>query len=273
MKNLFVVLSFLVLLVNLYWYVTVQRPAPIYLSSSNQISQPKTSQYVNKVHEIIKVINDQNSKINSIYVENMPIKLQQGRLSVNVSGKLAMEKDRNFRLEITHRLTGKEMDIGSNKEYFWFWSKHMKPPALNYAKHADTSKTMLKTALNPDWMMESLSINNISIEDIKITEFKEFAAIIQERVAATGENVTVMTLIDLKLKVVVGRYLYNENEKLIASAEYKNFSKKIPLKIMIIWYEEGVILNWDLSDVKINSGIDKKLWSMPDMKNKINIGN
>ena len=264
-QKIIITLLFLVFLT--YWHVTVQRPAPIYVSPINQISETKNSQFNNKAYEIIKFINDQNSKIDSIYVKNMKIKLQQKNLIFNVSGELAMKKAKNFRLKINHPIFGEEMDIGSNEQYFWFWSKHMKPSALHYAKHKDTNKTMLKTALNPEWMIESLNINPISIENIKITQFKEFIAIIQERVATTGENVTVLILIDPKSQIVMGRYLYNQNEKLIASAEYK------PNKILIIWYEEAIVLKWDLSNIKINSGIDKKMWSMPEFKNKINIGN
>ena len=270
MKKVIFTLLFLIFLA--YWHVTVQRPAPIYLSPTNQISKPEVPQYHNKVYEIIKFINDQNSKIDSIYVENMPIKLQQRNSTFNVFGELAMKKEKNFRLKVNHRIFGQEMDIGSNNQYFWFWSKHMRPAALNYAKHEDTNKTMLKTALNPEWMMESLNISLIPTENIKITQFKEFNAIIQDRVATTGENVTILILIDPKLKVVVGRYLYNQNEKLIASAEYKNFKQQIPSKILIIWYEEAVILNWDLSNIKINSDINKKMWLMPEFKNKIDIG-
>ena len=273
MKKISIIIPFLVLLVYLRWYVTVQRPAPIYLSNTNQISPPKNSQYFNKVKEIIKVINDRNSKIKSISVEKMPITLQQNGHIFNATGNLALQKENNFRLMISHKLFGEMMDIGSNKQYFWFWSKQMKPAALYYSKHEDTNKTMLKTALNPDWMIQSLNINLISEDDIKIAKFKEFGAVIEDKTATTGDPVTIMTLIDMNLKIVVGRYLYNQNEKIIASAEYSEFVEKIPRKILIIWYEEGVILNWDLSKVKINSDIDQRNWSMPDMKNKINMGN
>jgi len=66
--------------------------------------------------------------------------------------------------------------------------------------------------------------------------------------------------------------LYNQNGKLIASTEYQDFSDVIPRKILIIWYEEGIALDWDLSRVQTNVGINPKFWMMPDMRSKIDMG-
>jgi hypothetical protein len=272
MKKLLLALVFFGALACLYWLLTKPRTTPVYLSPTDQISKQEKPQPVHEIYEIIKTINDKNAKIKSIYVADMPIRLQQGRVTAKVSGELAMEKDKNFRLKVTHKITGKEMDIGSNNQYFWFWSKRMTPPSLHYAKHEDLNKTMLRTALNPNWMMESLSVGNISTDNIEVAKFKGFWAVIQARTGNMGEPVTVMTLIDPTQKVVVGRYLYNQNGRMIASTEYQDFSGSVPRKILIIWYEEAIILDWDLSGSQINVGISPAFWAMPDMRNKIDMG-
>lgn len=272
MKKLILALVFFGALACLYWFLTKPRTSPVYLSPADQISKQKNPQPRHEIYSIVEEINARNAKIRSIYIADMPIKMQQGRITAKVSGELAMEKDKNFRLKVTHRLTGKEMDIGSNSSVFWFWSKRMDPPALHYAKHEDLTKTMLRTALNPNWMMESLSVGNINMENIEIAKFKGYWAVIQSRSGASGESVTVMTLIDPTQKVVVGRYLYNTNGRMIASTEYQGFSGAIPSKIFIIWYEEAITLEWDLSGAQINAGISPAFWVMPDMRNKIDMG-
>lgn len=273
MKKILLALVFFNTLAYLYWFLTLTRTTPpVYLSPADQICEQEKPQPVHEIYDIVKVINEKNSKIKSLYIVDMPIRLQQGNFTARVYGELAMEKESHFRLKVSHRITGKEMDIGSNKTVFWFWSKRMKPPALHYAKHEELDKTMLRTALNPAWMMESINISPINIENIEIAKFKDFWAIIQERVSATGEKVTVVTLIHPTQKVVVGRYLYNQNGKLIASTEYQDFSNEIPRKIFIIWYEEGITLDWDLSQVRKNTGINPQFWEMPVMRNKIDMG-
>jgi hypothetical protein len=272
MKKILLALAFFGTLAYLYWFLTMPRTTPVYLSPTDQISQQEKPQPVHEIYDIINTINDRSSKIQSLYITEMPIHLQQGNMAAKVYGELAMEKEKNFRLKVTHRLTGREMDIGSNSSYFWFWSKRMTPPALHYAKHEDLDKTMLRTALNPAWMMESLNISPVDTENIEIGKFKDFWAAIQSRISGTGEKVTVVTLIHPTQKVVVGRYLYNQDGKLIASTEYQDFSGVIPRKILIMWYEEGITLDWDLSGVQTNVGINQQFWVMPDMRNKIDMG-
>ena len=272
MKKILLALVFFGALAYLYWFLTTPRTTPVYLSPTDQISKQEKPQSQHEIYEIVRIINEKTKQINSLYIADMPIRLQQGKITARVYGELAMQKNKNFRLKVTHRLTGKEMDIGSNNTYFWFWSKRMTPPALNYAKHEDLGKTMLRTALNPAWMMESLGMDPINMDNIEIAKFKDYWAIIQPRKGGSGEPVTVMTLVDPGKKIVVGRYLYNHTGKMIASTEYQNYSGAVPGKILIIWYEEGIILDWDLSDAKTNVGISQEFWTMPNVREKIDMG-
>jgi hypothetical protein len=272
MKKILPVLIFFGALVYLYWFLTSPRITPIYLSSTDQISKQEKPQPVHEIYDIVSIINEENSKIKNIYTDDMSILFKQGNMTAKVYGELALEKEKNFRLNIYHRITGKEIDVGSNKTNFWFWSKRMKPPALYYALHEELDKTMLRTALNPIWMMESLNIDSINVENIEIAKFKENWAIIQPRISAMGENVEAVILINPIKKIVVGRYLYNQDGKLIVSTEYQNFKKNIPQKILIMWYEEKIILDLDLSKIQINVNINSNLWVMPNLKNKIDMG-
>ena len=260
------------MLIYSYWKASAPRTTSIYLSPDDQISSQEVPKEEHEVFKIIKEINEKNEKIKSIYISNMPIRLQQGRLTIKVSGEMAMQKEKNFRLKIDHRLTGREMDIGSNDTYFWFWSKRMDPPDLNYSKHENLNKTMLRTTLNPNWMLESLNVSTVDIKNIEISKYKNFWKITQPRIASTNELVKIITLIDPEQKVVVGRYLYNQENKMIASTEYQDFYRILPKKIYIMWYEEEIALEWDLSTAKINVDINPEFWSMPNIKNKIEIG-
>lgn len=272
MKKILPALAFFGTLAYLYLFLATPRVTTIYLSPTDQIIKQEKPQPIHEIYDIVNIINERNSKIKSLYIKEMPIRLKQGNLVAKVYGELAMEKEKNFRLKVTHKLTGKEIDVGSNKTHFWFWSKRMNPPSLHYAIHEDLHKTMLRTALNPSWMMESININSVSTENIEIAKHKNLWAIIQPRTSALEEKVTITTLIDPVQKLVLGRYLYNQNGKLIASTEYREFHDTIPKKILIMWHEEDVTLDWDLSNVKTNVGINEQFWVMPNIKNKIDMG-
>lgn len=277
MKKFFLALLFFCLLAYLYYFLKqYKKLQPVYLFPTTELLQekPKTE---HEVYSLVKTINERNNKILNVFVENMTIKVKQN-ISITVHGRLVMQKDKLFRLNVWHELFGKEMDIGSNENTFWFWSKRMKNPALYYSKHENLNKTMLKTPLNPMWLIESLNMGAINIENIEIAKFKKFWAIIQPRKSALGESVTVVTLIDPQKNVVVGRYLYNNIGKLVASAETSDFNQEpktgilLPKKIFIIWYEENIEMEWHLHNPKINTEINPSYWMMPNFKNKINIG-
>jgi hypothetical protein len=277
MKKFFLAFIVFCSLVFLYRYLTKPSPhEPFYLSPETEISEEKPQQ-VHEAMQYIQKINEKNAKIKNIFIENIKINLEQkNMLGIRVFGKLAMQKDNLFRLSVWHRISGLEMDIGSNQQYFWFWSKRMDNPALYYAKHEDLNRTMLKTPLNPTWLMESLNIGQINTKDIEIVKFKTFWAISQVRLSTIGEPVKAMCLIDPEKEVIIGHYLYDMNNKIIASAETKEFTQKdeflLPKKLLIIWYDEGISMTWDLTSPQINSGIDQSYWSMPKMRNKIDMG-
>ena len=107
-----------------------------------------------KMVEMIKSINKRNSEIKTIYLANMPIKIKNMGFTIRASGEIVHKKERFFRLIVTHKITGREMDLGSNQDIFWFWSKRINPPYLYFSKHENLSNTNLKSALNPMLMIK-----------------------------------------------------------------------------------------------------------------------
>jgi hypothetical protein len=277
MKKLLLAVGFFGALALLYYWLTMPRSTPVYLSPGDQISKQEKPKPQHPVYGLIKQINDRNAKVRTVYVQNVDIRLQR-KITVKATGELAFEKNKKFRLQVWHRLTGKEVDVGSNDEVFWFWSKRMDPPALHYARHEDLKKAMLKTPLNPAWMMESLNVGQIDAANIQVGDFKGRWAVLRPRTSASGEPVTVMTLIDPQKVVIVGRYLYNQQGKMVVSTETQDWYQDpgtqamIPRNLLIIWYEEGVVMEWNFHNPQVNTGINPQYWVMPAMRNKIDMG-
>jgi hypothetical protein len=232
---------------------------------------------VEKDHEfvgVIREINARNAKITNLICQDVKIKLKAD-ISVSLDASLAFEREKKFRMGVESFL-GKEMDIGSNDTHFWFWSKRMDPPALHYAKHEDIDKTLLKAPLNPLWIMECIGINPIKTEGVQVARINGHWAVIEER-TSNSMPVTKVTLIDRENKRIIGHYLYDHNGKMEASAEVVAFrdidGHQIPSNMVIIWYSEGIRMEWQINDPRINVGLDPKNWEMPQMKHMIDMAN
>src|SRR5581483_5503181 len=96
------------------------------------------------------------------------------------------------------------------------------------------------------------------------------------KISVNGENVTVFTLIDPQKQAVIGHYLYGADNKLQASSEIKSHQTVngfiVPKEMLIIWYSEGVSLEWTLNNPRVNVGIDPSNWTMPQMRGAIDMG-
>jgi hypothetical protein len=44
-------------------------------------------------------------------------------VNATLKGKMNFERPKNFHLVLSHMATGKEVDLGSNADGFWFWTK------------------------------------------------------------------------------------------------------------------------------------------------------
>lgn len=271
-----ILFTFLFLLYN--FLVNLDKK-PIFIKKQTILEKNiKEDESKEKLEKSIERINSRNKKIKSIIAEGIRIKVNQ-KTSVNVFGNLSMEKQKNFRLKIWHSMTGIEMDIGSNEEIFWFWSKRMTPPALYFAKHENTNKTMLKAPLNPMWIMQSLGLNSIDLKNKEFKKIEDNWAIVEKSISSTGDLVKIAILIDVNKDLILGNYLYDKNFKLIASSEIKNYTidsktnSLVPKDILIIWYDENISMECKFSKIQTNLSIKEQNWEKPFVKNSLEIGN
>lgn len=266
-KNHYYLIIIILIPIIFLFYNQKNIKSPNYLEENKPILNQISKENSSKIIKIIEEINEKNKKIKSL-TSKLNIHLNH-KISINVSGDLYFEREKNFRMNIFSNF-GKELDIGSNENLFWFWSKNSN---LYYSEHKNLNQTQLKTPLNPNWLLESLTIMELKKENIEFGKFKDFFIILQKRKGIQNETVTIATLINPNNKRIIGNYLYNKYGKMVASAEINEFYEEIPKKIFITWYEEGITMEWILYNYKINIPINKNIWELPLLKNSINIGN
>jgi hypothetical protein len=88
------------------------------------------------------------------------------RLRFHVNGHLALERPRNFKLEVTHQAVPKA-DIGSNNEEFWYWvvNEEAENKAIYWCKYSDVASSNLPITFQPDWIIDALGLKPITREE------------------------------------------------------------------------------------------------------------
>lgn len=224
-----------------------------------------------QIRKLVDSINDENFKIRTLSYENFKIDIKDMVFSARAN--LSYEKENNFRMT-SSSIAGKELDIGMNKEYFWFWSRRTNPQKLYYAKNEEASKTRLRSPFNPVWLKSCTGINEIDKKDVQTGREGDFVYV--RKIIQTSEGIVKKTiLIDPRIKKVIGNYLHKMNGEIIVSNEILKFKEAngflIPSKIKTIWHEENFVMEWSIKKIEVNSEINKNNFSMPKNIEKINM--
>lgn len=227
---------------------------------------------------LVKLVNAVNRKCQqtkTFECRQVHIKLH-GRFFNKATAECYYEKDLNFRLKVKSLLS-KEMDIGSNKDIFWFWSKRMDPPYLNYATHDRLHFTGLKTPFNPIWLKSILGFDSIDYDLSKCSVCLrgEHTELSFSETNPAGKQITRIILIDQANERVVGNYLV-ENGNIVAFAEIKSFINQngidLPSEILFSWTEENIYMTWSMERPLVNTVINNTEWQMPTGIEKVDIG-
>lgn len=224
------------------------------------IQQNNTSQ--------LDIFNKNKSKIKNINYKSVKISSHL----LTLTGYLRYEKDHSFRLFANWR--GPEIDVGSNQDIFWFWSKRPSPRVVYFSKHEDIEKTRLKTPLRPDWLKQMLDIDEINPKKYTIGNYHGKFVVLEETKTILNESIYKLFL--LNPKSIDSIYLIDHNLNTIASCHiqetYEIDEFVLPKKIQMNWYDENLSLLWEFEQPEINTKLDKENWVMPHKPIEQNIG-
>ncbi len=225
-----------------------------------------------EVPQALKTLNETNSKLTGITCDKLQVKVWEGSFSFSFTGYLRYEKKNKFRMTFG-TIFGKEVDLGSNDQQFWFWSRRNKDPGLFYAKHEDYYKTRLKTPFNPIWIMSSLGIDVIDTQKSKIVdEVGKSVMVIYQTKNASGTPILVTTFINKNTSKIESILTTNLNGKALVSVEIKEYENELPKWIVYSWLEENMTMELKLENPRMGGVSNPKLWEIPEILPKIDMG-
>jgi hypothetical protein len=108
---------------------------------------------------LVKFLNDNAQKVQGLQAVNIDIDCRGDNQVIGLTGKLACQKPRDFRLKAA--LAGKDfVDIGSNSEEFWFWVKQGDVPYVYHCKHSELGRAaqQLPIPFQPELILAALGV-------------------------------------------------------------------------------------------------------------------
>jgi hypothetical protein len=218
--------------------------------------------------KIIEKINEKNNKINC-FKSDCRIKVWEGNKKYTLNGSINYKKLNFFKMQI-YSFFGKELDIGSNKNLFWYWSKRDKNPGLYWAYYQDFHKTRLKTPFSPIFMRSTLGLEKIEIKNSYFSKNNNNYMISYERKNSIGEKIFFSILLNKKLECIKGFLITDAGGNLLSSCEIE-WIDNIPNKILYNWKEENKTMLIELKNSSTNIVLEENIFEMPYYKPQINM--
>ena len=263
------ILTFCVLIICL-GYIKLTEPPPRSKIISKKPNITKIPEERPILPNLVRLVNEANAKIGNISCDDVSVKIWQNGLRFKLSGELHYEKHRNFRMNLSS-IFGEELDLGSNSNKFWYWSRRDKDPGVHWANHEDYYKTRLKTPFNPVFMMRSMGVDVIDDKGAYVTETTEDYIIAYRERSASNKEVLVSIFVSKVNQRIEGMIVTDLDARPLASAEIREYKAGLPSKILYIWHEEDRALLMELKDPKVNTSIPENQWKMPDREPKLNM--
>ena len=201
-------------------------------------------------------------------------------------GTLAVEKPN--RLRLTAGLLGVPelgVDVGSNDDRFWFWTKVAAPgeePGIYFANHNEyrNSKLHQMVPIEPDWLIDALGLVEFRPDDRVEGPFARADGRFEIRTYRSNgsqQNIRI-SVIDPTYGWVNQQAMYDSTGTLLAYADsikfqhYPEHNVNLPSRIELTAYDSAggkLKISVDASSYKLNSiyGDPDTLWSMPNPGN------
>lgn len=219
--------------------------------------------------ETVKAVNAKNAMVKSLTADVQNV-TRRRNIAFTAQGKLYYEKDTNFRMTAT-QVTNRQpsSDIGSNKDYFWFWVRRLDSKTAYFSTYKNLYKTGMKDSLHPIWMMECLGLSQINTASARVYTSGPYVVVLRQDRNPKGETCLRMTCIDPKRLAVVEHRIYSADQQLLSRAiiqdSYQtNAGVSLPKVICVTWYSESIEVTQTISNPQVNVTVPPDTWKMPN---------
>ncbi|MCY2966723.1 MAG: hypothetical protein NT069_24355 [Planctomycetota bacterium] len=212
--------------------------------------------------EIIAHVNNNAASIRSWQTHNASI--SSPGIPFSVTASIVVEAPRNFRM-VARSPLGPEVDLGSNAEHYWFWSRDDKSKRIYLANHETESGQPLNASMpfQPEWIMEAMGV--IPLDPTRVVEVNRdpqagTVTLSEDRVSPQGQPLRKVTVVNLCHGLVTEHALVDGQGRLIARAQLLNHVRDpasravLPAKIHLVWPVAKIDMVMALGTIEVNAG-------------------
>jgi hypothetical protein len=227
-------------------------------------------------HDIIVHLNENTHKLSGWRTTKAKIATRGNFLVPRVDATIVVESPRNFRLVAVNPMGGKEVDLGSNPDQFWFWVRRNEEKQVVVASHDLDPERMRRFPFpfQPDWIMETMGVKEIDPDEELTLQpgppGSYSVSLIANRASPQGFKVRKVTVVDRRSGIIREHALYDAHNKLIAKARLgapirdRNSQALIPTSIELDWPQAQVGLTMTLSEIEGNPAhYSQNTWKLP----------
>jgi hypothetical protein len=213
--------------------------------------------------QLVTLLNNNAKNVHSLSCQDVELDVQQGMQAFGLTGKIACEQPRDFRMMANSPVVGKgELDLGSNDREFWFWIGRNNPPYQFYCSYEDlrTKNVPLPFPVQPEWVMETLGMANYPINgQYKVELRRDTIELIQDATSPQGQPVKKVVVFDRHLissKPIRAYELRDRENKEVCSARILDVQRvgnaTVPYKLVLSWPKDNSKLTLKLNKPTIN---------------------
>lgn len=224
--------------------------------------------------QVIEAVNGNTQRVRTLSAQDVVI---QAPLVPALKANLALERPRRFRLIAETTLTGPEIDLGSNDELFWIWVRRSEPRGLLFCRHDQylNSSARQSLPLDPQWFIEALGLVWFDPSLVHYGPYLNRGQMeIHTFVPTPYGHMIRVTVLDARRGTVLQHNLYNEQRRLVASAQLSRhrYDEKnqvvLPEQIEVVSPMAGLTLTVTVRDWQINTEepapASAARWQLPD---------
>jgi hypothetical protein len=226
--------------------------------------------------DIVAYLNENTAKVTAWKTDRANISIRgQTPFPLSVGANIFVEAPRNFRL-IASSLVGREADLGSNHEHFWFWNKHNEEKYVFRARHDEDPEKMRRVPIpfQPDWIIEALGVISIDPEEVTMQPGRPGTSTVlltADKVSPQGFKIRKVIVVDTCRGVIIEHAVYDarSSSRLIARAELKGHTRDVksqavlPTQINLDWPDAQLGMTLSLPQIEVNpTRIPPQTWAI-----------
>ncbi|MEX0727762.1 MAG: hypothetical protein WD065_15905 [Planctomycetaceae bacterium] len=235
---------------------------------------PKSCRFASDIpqDELIAALNQDAAEIQSWESTHVTLKAKgQGAPPFGFPANIAVERPQRFHLSASGPF-GREVDVGSNEQLFWFWMKQAPEKNVFFANHADFQGADApgRLPLNPESLMSAFGMQPLDPQAWEMTPLDGDRVKLTPLPGTDRSPLERTLIVDLCEGHIVEQVLTDRSGKVCARLKFDEFRRCdnapviMPHLLVIESPPTEMTIEMHLRQVNVNpSQIPEDLWMMP----------